>query len=45
MLAKGSMWSRIIEHLVFEFEVADSQAAEEVKNLLRRLRNQGLVAV
>jgi hypothetical protein len=33
-----------VQHLVSEFEVEDSQAAEELKTLLSQLRDQGLVA-
>jgi hypothetical protein len=35
---------QIVQHLVSEFEVEDSQAAEELKTLLSQLRDQGLVA-
>jgi Coenzyme PQQ synthesis protein D (PqqD) len=45
LLGQGLNVERIIQHLILEFEVADSQAAEEVKNLLSQLRNEGLVAV
>jgi Coenzyme PQQ synthesis protein D (PqqD) len=45
LLGQGFNVERIIQHLILEFEVADSQAAEEVKNLLSQLRNEGLVAV
>jgi Coenzyme PQQ synthesis protein D (PqqD) len=45
LLGQGLNIDRIIQHLIFEFEVADSQAAEEVSKLLSQLRNQGLVVV
>jgi Coenzyme PQQ synthesis protein D (PqqD) len=45
LLGQGLNVEHIIQHLILEFEVADSQAAEEVKNLLSQLRNEGLVAV
>jgi hypothetical protein len=44
LLGQGLNVKRIIQQLVSEFEVADSQAFEEVKNLLSQLQNEGLVA-
>ncbi len=44
LLGQGLNAERIIQHLVLEFEVADSQAAEELKTLLSQLQNEGLVA-
>jgi len=44
LLGQGLNVERIVGHLVSEFEVADSQAAEEVTKLLSQLRNEGLVA-
>jgi antirestriction protein len=34
---------QIVQHLASEFEVEDSQAAEELRTLLSQLRDQGLV--
>jgi hypothetical protein len=44
LLEQGLDVEHIVQHLVSEFEVADSQAAEELKTLLSQLRDQGLVA-
>jgi hypothetical protein len=44
LLGQGLDVEQIMQHLVSEFEVADSQAAEELKTLLSQLRDQGLVA-
>jgi hypothetical protein len=44
LLGQGLDVERIVEHLVSEFEVADSQAAEEATKLLSQLQNEGLVA-
>jgi Coenzyme PQQ synthesis protein D (PqqD) len=44
LLGQGLNVEQIVEHLVLEFEVAESQAAEEVTKLLSQLQNQGLVA-
>ena len=44
LLGQGLNAERIIQHLVLEFEVANSQAAEELKTLLSQLQNEGLVA-
>jgi hypothetical protein len=45
LLGQGLNVEQIVQHLVSEFEVEDSQAAEELKTLLSQLRDQGLVAV
>jgi hypothetical protein len=45
LIGQGLDVEHILEHLVSEFEVADSIAAEEVTNLLSQLQNEGLVAV
>ena len=44
LLGQGLNAEQIVQHLVSEFEVEDSQAAEELKTLLSQLRDQGLVA-
>jgi len=44
LLGQGLNVEQIVQHLVSEFEVEDSQAAEELKTLLSQLRDQGLVA-
>jgi hypothetical protein len=44
LLGQGLNVEQIVQHLVSEFEVEDSQAAEELKTLLFQLRDQGLVA-
>ena len=44
LLGQGLDVEQIVHHLVSEFEVEDSQAAEELKTLLSQLRDQGLVA-
>ena len=44
LLGQGLNAERIIQHLVLEFEVANSQAAEELKTLLSQLQDEGLVA-
>ncbi len=44
LLGQGLSVEQIVQHLVSEFEVEDSQAAEELKTLLSQLRDQGLVA-
>jgi Coenzyme PQQ synthesis protein D (PqqD) len=44
LLGQGLNVEQIVQHLVSEFEVADSQAAEELKTLLSQLQDQGLVA-
>jgi Coenzyme PQQ synthesis protein D (PqqD) len=44
LLGQGLNVEQIAQHLVSEFEVEDSQAAEELKRLLSQLRDQGLVA-
>jgi hypothetical protein len=44
LLGQGLNVEQIVQHLVSEFEVADSEAAEELKTLLSQLRDQGLVA-
>jgi hypothetical protein len=43
LLGQGLNVEQIVQHLVLEFEVAESQAAEEVTKLLSQLQNQGLV--
>ena len=44
LLGQGLNVEQIVQHLVSEFEVEDSEAAEELKTLLSQLRDQGLVA-
>jgi hypothetical protein len=44
LLGQGLDAEHIAQQLVLEFEVADSQAAEEVSKLLSQLQNEGLVA-
>ena len=44
LLGQGLNVEQIVQHLVSEFEVEDSQAAEELKTLLSQLQDQGLVA-
>ena len=44
LLGQGLDVEQIVQRLVSEFEVEDSQAAEELKKLLSQLRDQGLVA-
>ena len=44
LLGQGLNVEQIVQHLVLEFEVENSQAAEEVRTLLSQLRDQGLVA-
>ena len=44
LLGQGLNVEQIVQHLVSEFEVEDSHAAEELKALLSQLRDQGLVA-
>jgi coenzyme PQQ synthesis protein D (PqqD) len=44
LLGQGLNVEQIVQHLVSEFEVQNSQAAEELKTLLSQLRDQGLVA-
>jgi Coenzyme PQQ synthesis protein D (PqqD) len=44
LLGQGLNVEQIVQQLVFEFEVEDSQVAEELKTLLFQLRDQGLVA-
>jgi Coenzyme PQQ synthesis protein D (PqqD) len=44
LLGHGLNVEQIVQHLVSEFEVEDSQAAEDLKALLSQLRDQGLVA-
>jgi Coenzyme PQQ synthesis protein D (PqqD) len=44
LLGQGLNVEQIVQHLVSEFEVEDSQAAEEVTTLLSQLQNEGLVA-
>ena len=44
LLGQGLNVAQLVQHLVSEFEVEDSQAAEELKTLLSQLRDQGLVA-
>ena len=44
LLGQGLNVEQILQHLVSEFEVEDSQAAEELKTLLSQLQDQGLVA-
>jgi hypothetical protein len=44
LLGQGLNGEQIVQHLVSEFEVEDSKAAEELKTLLSQLRDQGLVA-
>ena len=44
LLGQGLSVEHIVQHLVLEFEVADSQAAEEVTKLLSQLQNEGLLA-
>jgi hypothetical protein len=44
LLGQGLNVEQIVQHLVSEFEVEDSQAAEEVTKLLSQLQNEGLVA-
>jgi hypothetical protein len=43
LLGQGLNVEQIVQHLVSEFEVEDSQAAEELNTLLSQLRDQGLV--
>jgi len=43
LLGQGLNVEQIVQHLVSEFEVEDSHAAEELKALLSQLRDQGLV--
>ena len=43
MLGEGLAVDRIVQHLVEEFEVGQSQAAEEVNALLVRLHGDGLL--
>jgi hypothetical protein len=43
LLGQGLDADRIAHHLVDEFDVEDLQAADEVKNLLVRLRAEGLL--
>ena len=45
LIGQGLDVEHILQHLVLEFEVTDSEAAEEVTNLLSQLQNEGLVAV
>ena len=44
LLGQGLKLEQIVQHLVSEFEVEDSQAAKELETLLSQLRDQGLVA-
>ena len=44
LLGQGLNVEQIVQHLVSEFEVEDSQAADEVNKLLSQLQNEGLVA-
>jgi Coenzyme PQQ synthesis protein D (PqqD) len=44
LLGQGLNVEQIVQHLISEFEVEDSQAAEEVTTLLSQLQNEGLVA-
>jgi hypothetical protein len=44
LLGQGLNVEQIVQYLVSEFEVKDSQAAEELRTLLSQLRDQGLVA-
>ena len=44
LLGQGLNAEHIVQHLVLEFEVANSQAAEELKTLLSQLQDEGLVA-
>jgi Coenzyme PQQ synthesis protein D (PqqD) len=43
LLGQGLDADRIVRHLVDEFDVDDARAADEVKNLLMRLRTEGLL--
>ena len=43
LLGQGLDADRIVRHLVDEFDVDDARAADEVKNLLVRLRTEGLL--
>jgi hypothetical protein len=45
LLSQGFNVEQIVQRLVSEFEVEDSQASEELKILLSQLQDQGLVAV
>jgi hypothetical protein len=42
LLGQGPNVEQIVQHLVSEFEVEDSQAAEELKTLLSQPRIRGL---
>jgi hypothetical protein len=43
LLGQGFDADRIVSHLVDEFDVDDIRATDEVKNLLMRLRTEGLL--
>ena len=45
LLGQGLNVEQIVQHLISEFEVEDSRAAEELKTLLSQLQDQGLIAV
>ena len=44
LLGQALNVEQIVQHLVSEFEVENSQVAEELKTLVSQLRDQGLVA-
>jgi Coenzyme PQQ synthesis protein D (PqqD) len=43
MLGQGLDSDRIVRHLIDDFAVEDTQAADEVKDLLARLQSEGLL--
>jgi hypothetical protein len=43
MIGEGFDVDRIVQSLVDEFGVDEARAADEVKELLERLRNEGLI--
>jgi len=43
LLGQGLDADRIVRHLVDEFDVDDTRATDEVKELLMRLRTEGLL--
>jgi len=44
MIGEGLDPDRIVRCLVDEFDVEEARAADEVKELLERLSNEGLIA-
>jgi hypothetical protein len=45
MIGEGLDADRIVQQLVDDFDVEKARAADEVKDLLERLRNEGLIVL